>query len=24
MPISHPPTAGRALWVTAHPRAESL
>ncbi|MBD8045382.1 NAD(P)H-dependent oxidoreductase [Arthrobacter sp. Sa2BUA2] len=24
MPISHPPTPGRALWVTAHPRAESL
>ncbi|WP_066299565.1 NAD(P)H-dependent oxidoreductase [Arthrobacter luteolus] len=24
MPISHPPTPGSALWVTAHPRAESL
>ncbi|UPO76880.1 NAD(P)H-dependent oxidoreductase [Arthrobacter sp. Helios] len=24
MPISHPPTPGSALWVAAHPRAESL
>ena len=24
MTINHPPTPGTALWVTAHPRAESL
>ena len=24
MPITHPPAPGSALWVTAHPRAESL
>ncbi|WP_404321073.1 NAD(P)H-dependent oxidoreductase [Arthrobacter luteolus] len=24
MPITHPPTPGSALWVTAHPRAASL